>query len=76
MKRITIKQLHANTGRLIREAAQGPFEVTDRGRPVALVSPISQPDRTVFDRIRALRGKIVLPPGETLKDLINAGRRL
>jgi prevent-host-death family protein len=76
VKRVSIKQLHAETGRLIREAAQAPFEVTDRGKPIAVVSPVRQPDRDLFDRIRALRGSMVLPKGETVKDLINAGRRI
>jgi len=76
MKRVTIKQLHAETGRLIREAARGPFEVTDRGRPVAVVSAVRQTDHALFDQIRALRGRMVLPEGETTKDLINAGRRI
>jgi hypothetical protein len=33
-------------------------------------------DKEVFEKIRALRGQIVLPKGETTKDLIEAGRRI
>jgi antitoxin (DNA-binding transcriptional repressor) of toxin-antitoxin stability system len=43
---LTIKQLHAATGRLVRAAARSrtPTVITDRGQPVALLSsPASVP---------------------------------
>ncbi|MCX6936590.1 MAG: hypothetical protein NTU80_01635 [Verrucomicrobia bacterium] len=43
---LTIKQLHAATGRLVRTAARSrtPTVITDRGQPVALLSsPASLP---------------------------------
>jgi len=54
--------------------------ITKRERPVARLVPIAaaMPDRReVFQRIRELRARIApLPEGETIKDLINAGRRI
>lgn len=37
---LTIKQLHAATGRLVRKAARSrtPTVITDRGQPVAILS--------------------------------------
>jgi hypothetical protein len=43
---------------------------------VSLRKQVAQGNKDVFERIRALRGTIVLPKGETAKDLINAGRRI
>ena len=44
MKTITIRELHARTGRWVREAAQhGQILVTDNGRTIAKLVPESQP---------------------------------
>ncbi len=44
MKTITIRELHARTGRWVREAARhGQILVTDNGRTVAKLVPESQP---------------------------------
>lgn len=42
-KSITIKQLHATTGELVRRAgaSRSPLIVTDRGEPVALLANLS-----------------------------------
>jgi prevent-host-death family protein len=40
---LSIKELHAKTGELVRKAAlsQVPIEITDRGKPIAvLISPV------------------------------------
>jgi prevent-host-death family protein len=52
--------------------------ITRRSRNVARLVPAGQPavDRTIFDRIRALRSRLALPKGETARDLINTGRRI
>ena len=39
MKTISIKQLHAETGRWVRAARQQPIVVTDRGEKVASLQP-------------------------------------
>jgi prevent-host-death family protein len=52
--------------------------ITKHARPVARLVPMakSASDKAVFDRIRAFHGRFTLPKGETLRDLINAGRRI
>jgi hypothetical protein len=37
MKTISIRELHARTGAIIREAAVRPLQVSDRGRVVAVI---------------------------------------
>jgi prevent-host-death family protein len=65
---------------LLRQAEKGrEIVITKRGRPVARLVPPVLPkkcDRSVFDKLRVLRGSVVLAKGETLKDLINQGRRI
>jgi len=39
MKTISIKQLHAETGRWVRAARKQPIVVTDRGEKVATIQP-------------------------------------
>jgi len=52
--------------------------ITRHSRSVARLVPAGQPgvDRGVFARLRALRSRLVLGPGESARELINAGRRL
>ena len=52
--------------------------ITKHERPVAKLVPMSAatPMIEVFRRIGGLRGRMTLPKGETVKDLIDAGRRL
>ena len=53
--------------------------ITKHEKPIArLVSAAqpAQPDQSVFNRIRALHGRISLPRGERARDLIDAGRRI
>ena len=52
--------------------------ITRHERPVAKLVPMSVavPKAEVFRRIGGLRGRMTLPKGETVKDLIDAGRRL
>ena len=40
MKQVTLRELHENTGSLIREAVRlGGMMVTDRGTPIARIEP-------------------------------------
>jgi prevent-host-death family protein len=39
MKTVSIRDLHARTGALVRQAARGPLRITDRGRVVAVMLP-------------------------------------
>ena len=53
--------------------------ITKHAKPVARLVSASQPapiDPTVFSRIRSLRARLALGPGESARDLIAAGRRL
>ncbi|MBI5692393.1 MAG: type II toxin-antitoxin system Phd/YefM family antitoxin [Verrucomicrobia bacterium] len=55
------------------ERGHGEITITRHSRPVARLVPV---DHSVFRRIRALRARLALAPGETAHDLINAGRRI
>jgi antitoxin (DNA-binding transcriptional repressor) of toxin-antitoxin stability system len=37
MKTVSIRDLHARTGAIVREAAKRPLQITDRGRVVAVI---------------------------------------
>ena len=65
---------------LIDDAVAGQTTViTKHGKPVAHIvpSPEAQLERArrAADDIRAMRGVLTLAPGETIRGLINEGRR-
>ena len=41
MRIVSIKQLHDDTGRTVRQSAQEPVVITDRGRKVAVMKQYS-----------------------------------
>ncbi|MCU1463275.1 MAG: hypothetical protein JWO37_3350 [Acidimicrobiales bacterium] len=52
MTRVGVRELRQRASELLRLVEQGEtIEVTDRGRPVALLTPL--PDGTMLDRMRA-----------------------
>ena len=65
---------------LLKQVARGKeVVITKRERPVARLVPVDSPRlkrEDVFRRIRAFHGRLSLGKGETVKDLINAGRRI
>lgn len=75
MKTAGIRELRQRASELVRRVARGEtIEITDRGRPVALLAPL--PDGTALERLRAagevedahaelddLPEPLVLPPG-------------
>jgi len=66
MKTIGIRELRRRASAVLREVESGvTFEVTDRGRPVAVLSPMA--DKNPLDRLRAA-GDVSTPTG-TLDDL-------
>lgn len=76
---LTIKQLHAATGRLVRNAARSrtPTVITDRGQPVALLvapgripSPARRPRQILAEYAALMRQE----PGEPLVDDLDAVR--
>ena len=69
MKSISIRELHARTGRWVRRAAElGSITVTDRGKPLARLEAV--PDAAATNPFRARR----LRPGYTrLKGKLGRG---
>ena len=56
MKQVTLRELHENTGTLVREAVRmGGIVVTDRGTPIARIEPTNRrPADQPFKRRRIL----------------------
>ncbi|WP_437308028.1 type II toxin-antitoxin system Phd/YefM family antitoxin [Sorangium sp. So ce388] len=66
MKTIGVRELRQRASVVLREVENGEtFEVTDRGRPVAVLSPVA--DKSPLDRLRA-SGDVSVPTGK-LDDL-------
>ena len=62
MKSIGIRELRQSASVVLRQVEKGvTFEITDRGRPVALLSPM--PEASVLDSLRAA-GDTVTPVGD------------
>lgn len=52
MARVGVRELRQRASELLRRVEQGEtIEITDRGRPVALLTPL--PEGSVLDRLRA-----------------------
>jgi prevent-host-death family protein len=65
---------------LVEDAIAGkPTIITKRGKPVAKIVPAEEARRErarrAVEELRAMRGVLKLAPGETIRDLINEGRR-
>jgi antitoxin (DNA-binding transcriptional repressor) of toxin-antitoxin stability system len=50
---VTLKELHAQTGKIVRGAAQSPVQVTDRGKLVAVIThpanlPVKRKNRRIL----------------------------
>ena len=87
MTRVGVRELRQRASELLRLVAQGEtVEVTDRGRPVALLTPV--PEGTVLEQMRAagelepatgdlsdLPPALALPPGEELPSAVLARLR-
>ena len=87
MTQVGVRELRQSASELLRRVEQGEsFEITDRGRPVALLSPL--PDRGPLERLRAsgqldeatadfdeLPEPLVLPSGTDLPSTVLAGLR-
>ena len=87
MTRVGVRELRQRASELLRLVEQGEtIEVTDRGRPVALLTPL--PEGSILDRLRAagelepatgdvddLSPPLVLPPGSELPSQVLAGLR-
>ena len=52
MRKIGVRELRQRASKVLRHVERGEtFQVTDRGRPVALITPL--PDATPLERLRA-----------------------
>ncbi len=66
MKTVGIRELRQRASAVLRQVEDGTtFEVTDRGRPIALLTPL--PDASPLDRLRAAGD--VSAPSANLDDL-------
>lgn len=79
-RQIGVFEAKTHFSSLIDDAIAGKTTViTKHGKPVARIVPTEETEAARIDealeRLRALRGKWVLEPGETIRDFINAGRR-
>lgn len=67
MKTITIRELHNRTGALVRGASRhGEIRVTDNGRVVAKIVPLTEPPQIPYFARRK--------PSATFKKLDNSGK--
>ena len=87
MTRVGVRELRQRASELLRRVEQGEtIEVTDRGRPVALLTPV--PEGSALDRMRAageiepatgdindLPPPLVLPPGSEVPSQVLARLR-
>jgi prevent-host-death family protein len=66
MVRVGVRELRQTASELLRRVAQGEtFEITDRGRPVAVLSPV--PEGSPLERLRATG--LTEPATEDVDDL-------
>lgn len=61
MKTVSIRELHIHTGRWVRNVSE-PVIITDQGRPVASLSPLSETPRMSFRDRQLVDGFAKLPP--------------
>jgi prevent-host-death family protein len=79
-KRVGVFEAKTHFSALVEDAIAGRTTViTKRGEPVAQLVPTDEARRKrgklAAERLRAMRGALKLAPGETIRDLIDEGRR-
>jgi len=77
MKQVGLFEAKQKLSQLVDEAGRGQrIGITRHGVLKAVLVPAPQTPRRSLDEIFAsLRGRLKLAPGETVKDLIQEGRR-
>ncbi len=62
MKEISVTELKAHCTQVIREVADTPYTITKRGKPVAIITPITKTDdkrpKTIDEYMGSLRGSV------------------
>lgn len=91
MKTMTVSKAKGVLGRLVDDALKSKPVFIRRGARVVQIVPAVMPDPvsvlpnrarkkerepSIYERMDALRARNSLAPGETAKELINAGRRI
>lgn len=75
MRRISIRELHLDTGGWVRRAAAlGSVVITDRGRPVAELHPHEPAGKPLPDREAAIKAQGPMPDSTPYLDDIRADR--
>lgn len=44
MRNVSIRELHESTGAVVRSVSEEEAVVTDQGRPIAVIKPVTQAD--------------------------------
>lgn len=71
--RVGVRELRQNLSRYLRRVARGEtLEVTERGRPVAVLAPLPAPS-SPLERLVA-SGRVLAPEGDLLELLPPRGR--
>jgi prevent-host-death family protein len=66
MERVGVRELRQELSRYLRRVARGEtLEVTDRGRPVAVLAPLPQPSSPLARLVA--EGRAVRPEGDLLE---------
>jgi prevent-host-death family protein len=72
-RRVGVRELRQNLSKYLRRVERGErLEVTERGRPVAVLAPLGEPN-TPLDRLVAT-GRVLPPHGDLLELLPPRGR--
>jgi prevent-host-death family protein len=73
-RRVGVRELRQNLSRYLRRVERGErLEVTEHGRPVAVLAPIDGPRGNALDRLVA-EGRLSPPRGDLLAALPPKGR--
>lgn len=64
MKTVSIRELHIHTGKWVRNVTE-PIVITDQGRPVASLSPLSEIPKKSFRDRTLIRGFADMPAIES-----------
>ena len=72
-RQVGVRELRQNLSKYLRRVQRGErLEVTEHGRPVAVLAPLGQP-QTSIDRLIAA-GRVTSPRGDLLAQLPPRGR--